>query len=454
MDTARVRPSPPPPAPAHARAPSVVPLAVPAAVAAPAPAVLPALGPSPAVACDVMLDAAITADADTLWIEPRAPGDERYTVSVERQGRVIATSILDAQLGPAVVARLAFLTEIDLMARRASAGRTVVRGPTASAEVVCTIRPGRALRAEIFLRKMTPRAVPTTTTRVDLTPGALVGQYRVIRHLGAGGMGSVYHVTHATLGRPLALKVLHANVLSQDPDSAGRFLREARAAARIKHPNIVDVFDFGYLGDGRPYLVMELLDGQSLGDLIDGPLEPRRVLPLARQLASALAAAHDCGVIHADLSPSNVLVDGDAAKLLDFGLAQLRDDPQALDPAHPAEFVFGTPSYISPEQIRGLGADERSDQYSFGAVLFEMLSGHPPYKAKTIRDLCLKHIKAPIPEIETPHGPLPAELLRVVNRCLEKRADARYPTMHDVVAALTEAEQALVVRGWRRWLSP
>lgn len=438
MDTARVRASLPaaPPAPA------------------PIPVPLPTATLSPAVACDVILDAAICADADTLWIEPRAPGDERYTVSVERQGRIIATSTLDAHLGPAVVARLAFLTEIDLMARRAVAGRTVVRGPAASAEVVATIRPGRALRAEVFLRKMTPRAVPTPTARVDLTPGAVVGQYRVIRHLGAGGMGSVYHVTHATLGRPLALKVLHASVLSSDPDSAGRFLREARAAARIKHPNIVDVFDFGYLGDGRPYLVMELLDGSSLADLIDGAIEPRKVVALAKQLASALAAAHDCGVIHADLSPSNVLVDGETAKLLDFGLAQLRDDPPALDAAQPAEFVFGTPSYISPEQIRGLGADERSDQYSFGAVLFEMLTGHPPFKAKTIRDLCLKHIKAPIPDIESSHGPLPAELTRVVHRCLEKRAEQRYPSMHDVVAALTEAEQSLVVRGWRRWLSP
>ena len=289
MDTARARPSVPPPVTA------------------------PATSPSPAVACDSILDAAITADADTLWSEPRAPCADRYTVRVERQGRVIATSILDAHLGPAVVARLAFLTEIDLMARRAAAGRTVVRGPTASAEVVATIRPGRALRAEVFLRKMQPRAVPAPSARVDLTPGALVGQYRVNRHLGAGGMGSVYHVTHATLGRNLALKVLHANVLSSDPDSAGRFLREARAAARIKHDNIVDVFDFGYLGDGRPYLVMELLDGSSLADLIDGPLEPRRVITLAKQLASALAAAHDCAVIHADLSPSNVLVDGDNA---------------------------------------------------------------------------------------------------------------------------------------------
>jgi serine/threonine protein kinase len=420
---------------------------------APAPVSPSASSPSPAVACDVILDAAISADADTLWIEPRAPGDERYTVSVERQGRIIATSILDAHLGPAVIARLAFLSEIDLLARRAVAGRTVVRGPTAAAEVVATIRPGRALRAEVFLRRMAPRAVPEPTTRVDLAPGALVGQYRVIRHLGAGGMGSVYHVTHATLGRALALKVLHSSVLSSDPDSAGRFLREARAAARIKHASIVDVFDFGYLGDGRPYIVMELLDGVSLGDLIDGPLEPKRVISLARQLASALATAHDCGVIHADLSPSNVLVHGEVAKLLDFGLAQLRDDPPPLDPSQPAEFVFGTPSYISPEQIRGLGADERSDQYSFGAVLFEMLAGRPPFKAKSIRELCLKHIKAPVPEIETPHAPLPAELVRVVNRCLEKRPEQRFPSMHDVAAALAEAEQSLVVRGWRRWLS-
>ena len=428
---------------------AVPPLAAPS----PMPVPLPTTTPSPVAACDVILDAAISADADTLWIEPRAPGDERYTVSVERQGRIIGTSILDAHLGPAVVARLAFLTEIDLLSRRAVAGRTVVRGPHASAEVVATIRPGRALRAEVFLRKMAPRAVPEPMTKVDLAPGALVGQYRVIRHLGAGGMGSVYHVTHATLGRGLALKVLHSSVLSSDPDSAGRFLREARAAARIKHPSIVDVFDFGYLGDGRPYIVMELLGGHSLADVIDGPLEPKRVVGLARQLASALAAAHDVGVIHADLSPSNVLVDGDVAKLLDFGLAQLRDDPPPLDASQPAEFVFGTPSYISPEQIRGLGADERSDQYSFGAVLYEMLCGRPPFKAKTIRDLCLKHIKAPVPEIDSPFAPLPPELVRIVNRCLEKRPEARFTSMHEVATALADTEQSLVVRGWRRWLS-
>ena len=411
-------------------------------------------GESPTVLADLILDAAMAADADTIWFEPQLPREDRYDVSVERQGRVVAAIALDGALGAAVIARLAMITELDLVARRGGTGRATVRGPASTAEIVVTTRPGRILRAEVSIKRHSPRAVAAADGPVTLARGALVGQYRIVEPLGAGGMGQVFRATHTALGRQYALKVLNADTRTSDPEAAARFLREARAAARIKHPHIVDVFDFGYLPDGRPYLVMELLDGQSLAaEIAVGALEPRVAVSMARQLASALRAAHAVGVIHADVSPSNILVTGEVAKLVDFGLAQLLDDPARLS-GEPAEFVFGTPSYIAPEMIRGLGADDKSDQYSLGVVLFEMLTGSPPYKAKSIRDLCIMHLKAPVPEMTSPHGALPPELVKVVNRCLAKQPGQRFESMAELDAALVEAEQTLFVRGWRRWLTP
>jgi eukaryotic-like serine/threonine-protein kinase len=424
------------------------------AARAEAPKASPEINATPATMCDIVLDAAISSDADTIWFEPQLPQEDRYDVSIERQGRVIAAVSLDGALGAAVIARLAMLAEVDLIARRGATGRCTVRGPSSSAEIVVTTRPGRTLRAEVTVKKHSPRPVTTAEGPVTLAKGTVVGQYRILEPLGAGGMGQVFRATHTTLGRHYAVKVLNADARSSDPESAARFLREARAAARIKHPHIVDVFDFGYLADGRPYLVMELLDGQSLAaEVATGALEPRIAISMARQLASALRAAHAVGVIHADVSPSNILVTGETAKLVDFGLAQLLDDPARLS-GEPAEFVFGTPSYIAPEMIRGMGADAKSDQYSLGIVMFEMLTGSPPFKAKTIRDLCIMHLKAGVPELLSPHGALPPEVVKVVNRCLAKQPAQRFESMIELDAALVEAEQALFVRGWRRWLTP
>lgn len=389
-----------------------------------------------------------------IWIEPRALPEDRYDVSMERRGRVVAATTLDGSLGAAVVARLAMIAEIDLVGRHAATGRSQVRTPSASAEIVVTTRPGRALRAEVMVQRAAPRGLPSKLEPVVLTPGTAVGHYRIAEKLGAGGMGEVFRVTHSVLGRNFALKVLSVGVMASDAESVTGFLREARAAARIKHSNIIDVFDFGHLADGRPYLVMELIDGQSLAAAIaDETMTTRRAVAYARQLASALSAAHAVGVIHADISPSNVLVVGEHAKLVDFGLAQLRDDPARLE-AEPAKFVFGTPSYIAPELIRGLGALEESDQYSLGAVLYEMLAGHPPFEANTVREVCMLHLKAPVPPIESTDGPIPAELHKVVERCMAKRPEQRFPSMAALDAALVEVEQAMSASGWRKWLAP
>jgi serine/threonine protein kinase len=409
---------------------------------------------TPATVCDVLLDAAITADADSLWLQPRVGAEDKYDVSIERQGKVIAKTAFDGAVGAAVVARLALLAEIDLVARRAASGSCVVRLPKTTAEIVVTTRPGRSPRAEVFLRNLAkPRVADASKTTGKIGPGASLGQYTIDERLGAGGMGQVFKATHRALGRSCALKIL--NHEGTTPDAAARFLREARAAARIKHPNIVDVFDFGHVPDGRPYLVMELLDGQSLGDFMDGEaLEPSVAVRLARELASALAAAHAAGVIHADVTPSNVLIEGDTAKLVDFGLAQTLDDPSRLASGEAQEFVFGTPAYIAPEIIRGLNAEPASDQYALGCVLFEMLTGEPPYRANTVRDLCIKHLTAPIPEVQSPVAPVAAEIVSIVQRCLAKRADKRFSSMSELHAALEDAEQAMNVGGWRRFLTP
>lgn len=347
------------------------------------------------------------------------------------------------------------LCEIDLLTTRPRTGSTRLRRGDQECELVVTLRPGASLRAEATLLRRAPRLVLAEQRYAELMVGERVDHYRILAKLGAGGMGSVYKAEHAALGRVYALKVLQGAVLARDQDASERFLREARAAARIRHPNIVDVFDFGYLRDGRPYFVMELLSGTSLGDLIDrGALMPDQSVSIARQLGGALAAAHERGVVHADVTPSNVLIcDGEAGavKLVDFGLAELRDGLER--PADPSsEYVLGTPCYISPEQIRGLGATEQSDQYSLGIVLYEMLTGHPPFQDRNVRELCLKHIRDPMPEVTSPHGPLPPEINALLARTLAKTPSQRYPSIRALLLDLENIESIVERRGWRRWL--
>lgn len=268
-----------------------------------------------------------------------------------------------------------------------------------------------------------------------LMPGTIVDRYQIVRHLASGGMGAVYHATHLMLERPVALKLLHQT--GAHGENADRLLCEARAVASIQHPNVVSVLDFGYF-DGRPYLAMELLIGKALDELLDGPMLPARAVQLAQQLASALTAIHDAAIIHGDISSTNihVCVD-DVVKLIDFGLARGRDDAAPTDQL---EFVVGTPAYVAPEQVRGQAATEHSDQYAFGVVLYEMLTGHHPYEGKDVDELCRRHLDDPTPEIITPHTLCP-ELVQVVQRCLEKKPGRRYPAMHDVVLALQALRQ-------------
>ncbi|MBA3817867.1 MAG: serine/threonine protein kinase [Deltaproteobacteria bacterium] len=407
--------------------------------------------PDPRRVADLALAAAVRARADAVYIEPTADSDD-YLMTLERGREVLATVPLDAQLGSAVIARLAFLADLDLAASHPSSGVVPVKSGDRDVEIVITVRPGAALRADLMLT--TRQRGRQAVAAVELAPGDTVGNYRIIEFLGEGGMGTVFRVEHAVLGRAYALKVLRSRVVDRDDGAAEKFVREARTAARVRHPNIVDVFDFGYLPDGRPYFVMELLDGESLATRVArGPLPLAEVVSIARQLATALAAAHDRGVIHADVTPSNVLVidTGELhVKLVDFGLAELAGE--GMRDENP-EFVLGTPAYISPEQLRGLAPSDRSDQYGMGAVVFELLTGSPPFNDPDLRALCMMHLQAPVPVIESPHGPLPPKLADLVTTCLAKTPQARFSGMRAVLAVLDEIERVTDRRGWRRWLS-
>src|SRR6478609_4223403 len=224
-----------------------------------------------------------------------------------------------------------------------------------------------------------------------LSPGTRVGAYEVLGPLGAGGMGEVYRARDTRLGREVALKVLPEEV-SLDRDRLARFEQEARSASALNHPNIVTVYEVGQL-DATPFIAMELVDGKTLRELcVSGPMPIRRVLAVAAQTADGLAKAHSAGIVHRDLKPENLMVSRDGfVKILDFGVAKLAPAPGAetLD-TRPMQTlpgtVMGTLEYMSPEQASGLEVDFRSDQFSFGLVLYEMLTGKPAFQRDSMAE--------------------------------------------------------------------
>ncbi|MDB4994241.1 MAG: serine/threonine protein kinase, partial [Myxococcaceae bacterium] len=278
-------------------------------------------------------------------------------------------------------------------------------------------------------------------TAVDLTGQVLGGRYRLARLLGQGGMGSVHEAIDESLGRKVAIKVLHA-AFAWDPDQVSRFRREAQAAAAIGHPNIVQVTDFCASPGEPPFLVMELLEGQSLGQTItaEGPLLPARVAYIASQVLHALAAAHRAGIVHRDIKPDNVFLTSmaahaDVVKLLDFGVAKLRDT-RGLEKLTAAGTTLGTPAYMAPEQARGGDIDGRADLYGVGACMFHALAGRRPFDATSAHALLyaiLEQIPAPLSALRPE---VPAGLSDVIARALHKDPASRFSTADAMRAAL------------------
>ena len=287
-------------------------------------------------------------------------------------------------------------------------------------------------------------SVPATG-RTALTPGTRLGPYEVRTPLGSGGMGEVYRARDERLGREVAVKVLPAES-SADPDRLRRFEQEARAAGALNHPNLVAVFDTGH-HEGNPYVVFELLEGMTLRQVVGhAALPPRRAVDYAVQIAHGLAAAHEKGIIHRDLKPENLFVTRDGrVKILDFGLAKLRPALDAHSPrergatistATGAGVVLGTVGYMSPEQVKGVSADHRSDIFSFGSVVYEMFSGRRPFTGGTTAEVMTAILKEDPAELADAGGRTPVALERIVRRCLEKRPGERFQSARDVAFAL------------------
>jgi hypothetical protein len=280
----------------------------------------------------------------------------------------------------------------------------------------------------------------------DLAPGTMVGDYEIIGKIGEGGMGTVYSARHPLIDKRAAIKVIRP-VLSASAEAVERFIREARAANQIGHPNIVDVFLFGRLLDGRQYYAMELLQGQSLGQRIkSGHMTLPDIADILVPICRALEAAHEKGVIHRDLKPDNVIlaeVTGERprVKLLDFGIAKLaRPDETRLERTRTGS-MMGTPMYVSPEQARGRRIDARTDIYSLGAMAFEMVLGRPPFLADNAMDIIAGHLNAAPPSPAALWPAIPPALDRLLLEMLDKDPEQR-PTLARVRETLESLRTA------------
>ena len=280
---------------------------------------------------------------------------------------------------------------------------------------------------------------------MPLTNGTRLGPYEILGPLGAGGMGEVYKARDTRLGRDVALKVIAAGFAAQ-PDRLARFEQEARAAAALNHPNICAVFDVG-THEGAPFIVSELLEGETLRSVCAaGTLSPKRGIEYAAQIARGLAAAHDKGIVHRDLKPENVFITGEGrAKILDFGLAKLtQPDVGAVGFTQAATTpqltqtgtAVGTVSYMSPEQVRGLPTDFRTDIFSFGAVLFEMVTGSQPFRGETTADTMSAILREDPPDPAADNPRVSTALARIIAHCLEKRPEDRFRSAGDLAFAL------------------
>jgi len=266
----------------------------------------------------------------------------------------------------------------------------------------------------------------------------IAGRYELKETVGAGGMSTVYCAFDTLLERNVALKVLH-DQYGGDEEYVERFRREARAVAQLSHPNIVTVIDRGE-EDGKQFIVFELVDGENLKELVarGGPLPVRRVLELGLEVGRALAFAHAQGLIHRDVKPQNVLLNGDGlAKVTDFGIVRSIDAVGQTETGT----VLGTSHYIAPEQARGERVDAQTDVYSFGVVLHELLTGTVPYPGDNFLSVAMKHVNDPVPSVLDARPDAPLRLATLIERCLAKQPADRPASMDEVVAEL-EAVQA------------
>src|SRR5579872_3889408 len=286
--------------------------------------------------------------------------------------------------------------------------------------------------------------------------GSTVSHYRVIEKLGGGGMGIVYKAEDTDLGRLVALKFLSDDV-AHDSQALSRFQREARTASALNHPNIVTIYELGHL-NGTHYIAMEMIRGETLrAQIASGPLPFRKAIAIATQIADALAKAHETGLVHRDLKPENLMVAEDGtAKILDFGLAKLRerpldsDGPTIVSSITDPGTVMGTLGYMSPEQANGSDVDFRSDQFSFGAVLYEIVNGHAAFPGNGRADIMAAILRDHPERVHSATLQAPAPFFWILERCLAKDPNQRYASTRDLARDLATLRELRIDPSPRR----
>ncbi|MBM4397878.1 MAG: serine/threonine protein kinase, partial [Deltaproteobacteria bacterium] len=298
------------------------------------------------------------------------------------------------------------------------------------------------------------RATETPEVRSDVDPlvgRAIEGRFEVVSRIGAGGMGVVYKARQLGMDRFVAIKVLSREV-AHDEKVVRRFRIEALAVSRLTHPNTIRIFDFGRTPDGVLFFAMEYLEGRSLERSIrhDGPFPARRALHVLRQIGESLSEAHQKGIVHRDLKPDNIFLtavggDQDFVKVLDFGVAKLREaDPRQGTMTH-AGAIFGTPRYMAPEQCRSSPVDHRADLYALGVIGYEMLAGRPPFMAENPLSILIQHVQEEAPAFQAvrPDVQIPGEVEDIVRRCLEKAPDRRFQSAGELVREINRLDRGL-----------
>jgi serine/threonine-protein kinase len=279
-------------------------------------------------------------------------------------------------------------------------------------------------------------SAPGWDPNLDQLLGTVVdNRYEILRVLGEGGMGVVYEVRHRALGKGFALKALRKD-LASDAEIAARFIHEARTAASVSHPGLVEITDFGRLDSGQPFFVMELLQGQSLATLIrrGGPIPAARAVDIVRQIVEALGAAHERSIVHRDLKPDNIHISPgpsgrDRVTIVDFGLAKVIGTSRLTR----AGMVFGTPHYMSPEQAQGEATDHRADIYALGVVMYEMFTGRVPFEADSYMGVLTKHLyMAPTPPSQLVGAEKLGALEDIILHCMEKKPENRYRSLREL----------------------
>jgi serine/threonine protein kinase len=397
----------------------------------------------PRLMADLLLFSLLESDAELLELAP--VHDERHMVSLTLSRGPLGCLELNSDLADAVAARLALIAGLDFTSGEDRHGRIALELGGKSREVHVSLR-ARGGHLSVELRRPgTMRAYQRTSS---LEKPASVADYVLLDELGRGALGVVYRAKHRLLGREAAVKIWSLPNTSLGRANAA-LLREARAAAATRHPGVVEVYDVLHLEDGRVAMVMELLHGETLAARIMrvNALTPGEALDVAVRVVEVMEATQAHGIVHRDIKPDNVFLTLDGrVKVLDFGAA--------MHEAHGDERpgTLGTPWYMAPEQAEGGKPDRRGDIYSFGCVLYEMLTGRCPFDHQDPRIVILRHREDPVPVPASPYGALPEALERTIQRALDKRPEGRQQSAAELLAELRAVMFAMQRPGFRKWL--